>query len=250
MSYGFPEHHPPMSSFLGVPIRVRGRVFGNLYLTEKNGGGDFTALDEQIVTALAAAAGVAIENARLHEDAARREAWLAATAELSARLSGSPGGPDALAAVATRAREVGHADLAWVMTRDRTGSWAVDAVCGDGAGAVPMSALTLSEVLAERVLATGMPVQLDDLAAHLPDRASPRVRSGLVVRLANGTGLSGVLCLAWVRAVLDVGAAAPPARPAIFAERVALALQATRAQEDQQRLAVYEDRDRIGRDLA
>ena len=64
-SYGFPEHHPPMSSFLGVPVRIRDKVFGNLYLTEKAGGGDFTDDDETIVIALAAAAGVAIENARL-----------------------------------------------------------------------------------------------------------------------------------------------------------------------------------------
>jgi signal transduction histidine kinase len=65
-SYGFPPDHPPMHSFLGVPIRVRGENFGNLYLTEKEGGGDFTHEDEQRVVALAAAAGVAIENARLH----------------------------------------------------------------------------------------------------------------------------------------------------------------------------------------
>jgi GAF domain-containing protein len=69
-SYGFPEHHPPMHSFLGVPVRIRDQVFGNLYLTEKAGGGDFTAEDESIVVALAAAAGVAIENARLYEEAA------------------------------------------------------------------------------------------------------------------------------------------------------------------------------------
>ncbi|WP_051706205.1 GAF domain-containing sensor histidine kinase [Nocardioides aequoreus] len=71
-SYGFPPHHPPMHSFLGVPVRIRGRVFGNLYLTEKVGTGDFTQADEDIVVALAAAAGVAIENARLFEDAARQ----------------------------------------------------------------------------------------------------------------------------------------------------------------------------------
>ncbi|NUU20554.1 MAG: SpoIIE family protein phosphatase [Streptomycetaceae bacterium] len=65
-SYGFPENHPPMTSFLGVPVRVRDEVFGNLYLTEKRGGGDFTGDDEEIVTALARAAGVAIENARLY----------------------------------------------------------------------------------------------------------------------------------------------------------------------------------------
>jgi signal transduction histidine kinase len=66
-SYGFPQGHPPMHSFLGVPVRIKDRVFGNLYLTEKRGGGDFTADDEEIVIALAGAAGVAIENARLQE---------------------------------------------------------------------------------------------------------------------------------------------------------------------------------------
>jgi signal transduction histidine kinase len=66
-SHGFPAGHPPMRSFLGVPVRIQDRVFGNLYLTEKRGGGDFTAGDEEMVVALAGAAGVAIENARLQE---------------------------------------------------------------------------------------------------------------------------------------------------------------------------------------
>jgi signal transduction histidine kinase len=66
-SYGFPEGHPPMRSFLGVPVRIQDRVFGNLYLTEKRGGGDFTPDDEEMAIALAGAAGVAIENARLQE---------------------------------------------------------------------------------------------------------------------------------------------------------------------------------------
>jgi signal transduction histidine kinase len=66
-SYGFPEGHPAMRSFLGVPVRIQDRVFGNLYLTEKRGGGDFTADDEEMAVALAGAAGVAIENARLQE---------------------------------------------------------------------------------------------------------------------------------------------------------------------------------------
>jgi signal transduction histidine kinase len=65
-SYGFPPHHPPMKSFLGVPIRVREEVFGNLYLTDKTTGEVFTDVDEELVVGLAAAAGVAIENARLH----------------------------------------------------------------------------------------------------------------------------------------------------------------------------------------
>lgn len=66
-SYGFPPHHPPMTTFLGVPLHVRGEVFGNLYLTEKRGGGGFTEADEELAVALAAVAGVAIENTRLHE---------------------------------------------------------------------------------------------------------------------------------------------------------------------------------------
>jgi signal transduction histidine kinase len=65
-SYGFPPHHPPMRSFLGVPIRVRDEVFGNLYLTDKTSADAFTDVDEELVVGLAAAAGVAIENARLH----------------------------------------------------------------------------------------------------------------------------------------------------------------------------------------
>ena len=70
-SYGFPPGHPPMRSFLGVPVLIRGEVFGNLYLTEKQGAPEFTALDEELVGGLAVAAGVAIENTRLHAHAAR-----------------------------------------------------------------------------------------------------------------------------------------------------------------------------------
>jgi signal transduction histidine kinase len=65
-SFGFPAHHPPMRSFLGVPIRLRDQVYGNLYLTEKEDAGEFSAEDEGLAVALAGAAGIAIENARLH----------------------------------------------------------------------------------------------------------------------------------------------------------------------------------------
>ena len=66
-SYGFPPNHPPMTSFLGVPIKVRGEVYGNLYLTDKVGWSEFTRDDESLVEALALAAGIAVENARLHQ---------------------------------------------------------------------------------------------------------------------------------------------------------------------------------------
>src|SRR4051794_22322362 len=65
-SYGFPPNHPDMTSFLGVPIHIRGEVFGNLYLTDKRGAPEFSEEDERLVTAMAAAAGIAVDNARLH----------------------------------------------------------------------------------------------------------------------------------------------------------------------------------------
>ena len=101
-SYGFPPHHPPMTTFLGVPVRVRDEVFGNLYLTEKHGGAEFDEEDEQVVVALAAAAGVAIENARLYDDARRREQWLAASAEVTTALLSGTDPDEALAVVARR----------------------------------------------------------------------------------------------------------------------------------------------------
>ncbi len=85
-SSGFPEGHPPMRSFLGVPVRVRDEVYGNLYLTGKHGGASFDEEDESLVVALAAAAGVAIENARLYAEARRQQQWLRATAEVTSRL--------------------------------------------------------------------------------------------------------------------------------------------------------------------
>jgi len=87
-SVGFPANHPPMRTFLGVPIRVKDRVFGNLYLTDKRGG-VFSADDEELVAALAAAAGVALENASLFTETHQRQAWQKAMAELATAVLNS-----------------------------------------------------------------------------------------------------------------------------------------------------------------
>ncbi|MET0842340.1 MAG: GAF domain-containing protein, partial [Mycetocola sp.] len=111
-SSGFPPHHPRMESFLGVPIRVGDRVFGNLYLTNA-ASGEFSFDDEELVTALASTAGFAIDNARLFENAKRRQAWLAASAELTVAVSGSVDDP--LELVVERVRDVARADLVRVL---------------------------------------------------------------------------------------------------------------------------------------
>ena len=112
-SSGFPPHHPPMSSFLGVPITVRDVVFGNLYLTEAVSG-EFSTEDEELVTALAATAGVAIENARLFEKARLRQNWLQASTQVTRQLL-SVEGEDPLQLIARRVRQVADADLVTVV---------------------------------------------------------------------------------------------------------------------------------------
>src|SRR5919112_46383 len=94
-SVGFPPHHPGMKTFLGVPVLVRGEVFGNLYMTEKRHG-EFTAEDEAVLTALAGAAGIAIDNAHLYEEGEVRRRWLAAVADVRALLLEAPSDAEAL----------------------------------------------------------------------------------------------------------------------------------------------------------
>ncbi len=248
-SYGFPEHHPPMSSFLGVPVRIRGRVFGNLYLTEKIGGSDFTDEDENVAIALAAAAGVAIENARLYEEAARRERWLAATADLTRFLTAGEGDEHALRAIAERAREVADSDLAWVVTTDETGESSLRAMVGECPELLEASDLVAD--LTATVMRTGRPMSVEDLGLGAEQSAGARGGPAMLVPIesAPGGGGGGALGLAWTTEnehdhhVLDI------ALPARFAEQAALALRVARSRNDQQRLALLQDRDRIGRDL-
>lgn len=107
---GFPAHHPPMGSFLGASVRVGQRVFGQLYLSEKEGG--FTDADERSVQALAAAAGVAVSNAQLYAESARREHWLRAGQEITTMLLEGIDEEEALEHIAATAREVAGADTA------------------------------------------------------------------------------------------------------------------------------------------
>ena len=254
-SYGFPPNHPPMHSFLGVPVRIRDKVFGNLYLTEKLGGGDFTEQDEQIVIALAAAAGVAIENARLHEEAGRRERWLEATAEITALLVGPTHSEDALQIVADRARELAGADVAWIVAGPDGESLTLRIVSGRAADPDVMADLDLSQSLASSIVRSGVTLSVEDIgsdprAINVGDALGwPALGPVIMVPLRSSSGVDGVLALGWQRGSEAAFDSVDPALPTSFAEQAALALQVGRARQDQQRLAVFEDRDRIGRDL-
>ena len=111
-SVGFPASHPPMRSFLGVPVAARGRVYGNLYLTEKRGGEDFDADDERALVLLAAQAGVAIENAHLYEEAQDRAQRLEAVRAITTAILAGIDTAELLALVVGHARALAGTDLA------------------------------------------------------------------------------------------------------------------------------------------
>ncbi|MFU8875826.1 GAF domain-containing protein [Micromonospora sp. SL4-19] len=250
-SYGFPPHHPPMHSFLGVPVRIREQVFGNLYLAEKQGAAEFTEDDEEIVVALAAAAGVAIENARLYALAHRRERWLAATAEITSVLLGEVRRTDALALVARRAREVAEAELALVLLYDEDeGQFTVEVVDGADKAARELVGAVLPAV--ETTFAASVTERRHELLPDLAEAApwpGPVVSGPAVVSpLAAADTLHGVLVIAHRP---DSGRATDDdvALLGSFAGQAALAMERARGQEERELLVVLEDRERIARDL-
>lgn len=258
-STGFPAHHPPMHSFLGVPISARGKAFGNLYLTEKRGTGGFTAEDERVVVALAAAAGVAIENARLHEEAARRERWLSAAARITAQLTTEASEEESLHLIADEAREIAGADLAWIITGPDADRLSLRVMSGMDIDAAKLQAVPLENTIAGSAVRGGMPITVENIAEE--PRASgfgviPIHELGPVtmfpLRDVHATGnmhTHGVLALAWRHEHADVMMDLDADLPATFAGHVALALRLARARRERQQLALYEDRDRIARDL-
>jgi two-component system, NarL family, sensor histidine kinase DevS len=253
-SSGFPEGHPPMRSFLGVPVRVRDEVFGNLYLTGKRGGGEFTEDDEAVLVALGAAAGVAVENARLYEAARRQQRWIQASAEVTTRLlSGSDPG-EVLAGITRQVRELSGADLALLALPTEDGRMlAVSYADGEGAEAAHGLVLPAGRSLSGRVLSTGEPEMSEDFAhderaAKSARGAMSQVGPAIVFPLGAPGNVRGVLTIGRRH-----GAAPFPSAQAdvvaAFAAQAGVALELAASRSEAERLSLYEDRDRIARDL-
>ncbi|MEV6833019.1 GAF domain-containing sensor histidine kinase [Streptomyces sp. NPDC051133] len=253
-SYGFPDKHPPMNSFLGVPIRVRDQVFGNLYLTEKRGGLEFDEEDESVLSTLAVAAGVAIDNARLYEDSRLRERWLLANAEIGHRLMSGSDRAQALDLIAERAREItGSALAAVAMPMEDPGSLTVEIAVGAQAQAHRGLVLPMHDTLMGLAFSAAAPVTSEDVGHD--ERVSPEPPRfgglGPAVAVPIGTGEGGV------RGVVLVAREA--GRPAFleketemlqsFAAQAAIAMELAERRQDAQQIALLEDRDRIARDL-
>ncbi len=249
-SSGFPARNPPMRRFLGVPIRVRDEVFGNLYLTGKAGGAEFDEEDESVVAALATAAGVAIENARLYQEARQRERWLEASAEVSTSLLSGTDPTAVLKLVARRAREICDAASAAVSLA-RGGDFVVEAADGEHAEILRGLHVGIDEAVAGPVFREGETLVLDDATEAAREMKVPsRIRVGpaLIVPLGSGDAARGVLSVSnrtggpgfsdSVRRLLEA-----------FAAQAAVALELADRRRDAERLVVLEDRDRIAKDL-
>ena len=241
-----------MRSFLGVPVRIREEVYGNLYLTEKQGG-DFDEEDEALVQALASAAGVAIENARLYAEARRQQQWLRATAEVTQRLLSEDRPGEVLELVTLQALEISGADLVVLAlpTPDRK-RLVIEHACGDGAAETLGLVLPAEGSASGIVMASGKPLAVENFSSD------PRVAPVARQHMALGPAVLIPLGPAGdVRGVLTAGRhqggfpLSPPAVEMVttFAAQAGIGIELAEHRKDAQRLALFEDRDRIARDL-
>jgi two-component system, NarL family, sensor histidine kinase DevS len=247
-SVGFPAHHPPMRSFLGVPVRARGKVFGNLYLTESERG-EFTEEDEQLVVALAASAGTAIDNARLFQQSEQRRQWLAASADVTQRLLARHNEPP-MELVLRYAAQGAGADVASVVLPAGDSRWTVQVAVGEQAEDLVGHVVDLEQSIAGRVIQSGKPVLSTDFSIDFPDREP-------LLDVGSAIGAPLVDDDRQVLGAITVGRR--PGRQAFteedreqlaaFTSHVGVAMALDQARSDHEAMRLIEDHDRIAADL-
>ncbi len=250
-SVGFPANHPPMHAFLGVPIKVGDRVFGNLYLTEKITGGEFSRDDEDLVTALAAAAAVAVENATLFAETRRRRDWQTAMTGVATTLFGGSDRDQSIAHLVQRALRASAADgAAFTVPADEPESLEVVAALGVLA---PWQGRTVArdESLAGRVLVEGQVIAVAEATTDVRTSYAAELVAGLRATVAapvvGAHGVHGVLSLAYQRdnsfdaADLDMIEG--------FTAQAGAMLDVAELRRDNERMRLLEDRQRIAQDL-
>ena len=252
-SFGFPQGHPPMKSFLGAPIRIRGEVYGNLYLTEKQGGGQFDTEDEAVIVALAAAAGVAIENARLYEEARRQQRWLGATAEVTSHLLSGAEPGEALAMITEKALEMTGADIVMVSLPMPDGRQVrVEHAAGTGSEQARGLVVPLENSVTARVISSGERISIPDYQADelISEQAKARLAIGPleVVPLGAPGKVRGVLSAGRRPGTMPLSQGAADML-ATFAAQAAIGLELAEHRRQAEQMAVFEDRDRIAKDL-
>ena len=244
---GFPAEHPPMGSFLGASVRVADQVFGQLYLSEKDGG--FTPADERIVLALAAAAGVAVSNAQLYAEAARREHWLQAGQDIATMLLEGVDEEEALERIAATAREVAGADTAALALPGVGGALYIELADGQDAdrlvgeqmpeGGRAWTVMREGRGLQTPSLSRSRTVRLEAMRSFGPAMFTPLQASG------RGVGVL-ILLRRNGRAPFDER---DLTTAETFASQAALAYVLAEARHAQDIAALFDERARIARDL-
>lgn len=252
-SVGFPANHPPMHSFLGAPLRVHGAAFGNLYLTEKEDGGDFTEEDQRLLEALASGASVAIENAHLYEESRLRERRSRANDDISRRVLTGYSPDEVLTLIGEHALQVAAADLAIIAIPEReSGRLVVRAAAGPDAGRLLGTMLPPSGNFSTTVFASGEPMFSADAVADERAQLSFDLRQELgpfsVLPLGEPGATRGVLAVGRYRGAHVFTPVVVEALEG-FAAQAAVALELAEHRADVERLAVLRDRERIARDL-
>jgi signal transduction histidine kinase len=252
-SVGFPPDHPPMRSFLGVPVMSGGKVFGNLYLTEKQDASEFTEEDEQAVVLLAAQAGVAVDNARLYEEARLRERRLEATREITEAILTGAEPTGVLGLIARRARELVDADVATIaVPADVPGQLVLVAAEGKDAEDMLGMRFPVAESVSGEVISSGKPAVIDRMRNQSGSQ-QPLVRiegigPAMFVPLSAGGQPFGTLGVGSE----EVREAFEPEDLGVlqtFAGQASVALEYARARRELDRLMVMEDRERIAKEL-
>jgi signal transduction histidine kinase len=250
-SVGFPANHPPMRSFLGTPVRVRDEVFGNLYLTEKKGELEFNDDDVVVLEALAAAAGVAIENARLFEQARLRERWQHASGEVNSLLLGGAESEEAFQLIARRACELSGSETALILVADASGqTLRVEAGAGTGGEEMVGREVSAAVPAIANVITDRKPAVYSDFAETLGPATDLFGGFGPAdaVPFGSATGVAGLLLALRNKGGDRFG---PDQLPmlASFAAQAALALELADKQRRQRMFDLLADRDRIAGDL-
>lgn len=264
-SAGFPAGHPTMHGFLGVPVRCRGEVFGNLYLAEREDGSDFTADDEDLVVALAASAGVAIENARLYEESRRRQEWLRASAEISRDLLRPGLGSDVLVRIADAMLRLADADVVtldfpetgtvWTAEdapRAYAGRLVVEVARGPAAGdlvgtAYPAAGSIAGVAMQERRAVVANPPGAEESSLVTVAGRGP-CGPAMACPLVGETEVRGIVVVGRQKGS-SVFSRAEVEMAEQLANHAAVALELADGRADEERIAVLEDRQRIARDL-
>ncbi len=255
---GFPPGHPVMTTLLGAPIHVRDEVFGHIYLTDKVGGLEFTDDDEDLIVALAAAAGMAIDNARMLQVARSGRQWSDALREMTQALLYGRDQRAALSILVQRAQIAAEAELAAVALAGEDGQLIIEASTGSDVRARLIVGTPLTEPHWMTILDSGEPLLLlsregevvaDSLAAQLREASGlPPHGQTAIVPMSVGTGSLGLLVVAWGEGESHTAYdAAEPLKQ--YADLAAVTLTAATAQRDRARMVVLEDRERIARDM-